>query len=167
LRLNFERAPDWQADETGEVCRVADLRLADAWIQTESGSRTDNVELGEQVEFHAVFEARVDVPHPTFGFAIANDENLDIFGFGSSLQAAAGPAPALRAGERAHFSTQIDIRLAPGRYVVKSWVHRNYNYLDVVIEAPHVLDFVVYGTHHTGALVALASASTAVVEERP
>jgi ABC-type polysaccharide/polyol phosphate transport system ATPase subunit len=165
LRLNFERAPDWQADESGEVGGVADLRLADAWLQTSAGGRTDNVELGEQVEFHAVFEARVDVPHPTFGFAVANDENIDIFGFGSSLQLESGPADVLPAGQRAHFKTTIDSRLAPGRYVIKCWVHRNYNYLDVVIEAPHVLDFVVYGTHHTGALVALAEGSTAVLEE--
>jgi ABC-type polysaccharide/polyol phosphate transport system ATPase subunit len=167
LRLNFERAPDWQADDSGEVGGVADLRLADAWLQPAGGARTDNVELGAQLEFHAIFEARVDVPHPTFGFAVANDENLDIFGFGSALQADSGPAELLHAGERVHFSTRIDNRLAPGRYVVKCWVHRNYNYLDVVIEAPHVLDFVVYGTHHTGAMVALAEASTAVVEASP
>jgi hypothetical protein len=71
----------------------------------------------------------------------------------------------LKAGQTAHFKTTIDTRLSPGRYVVKCWVHRNYNYLDVVIEAPHVLDFVVFGTHHTGALVALADESTAFIEE--
>jgi ABC-type polysaccharide/polyol phosphate transport system ATPase subunit len=167
LRLNFERAPTSQADGSDDAGAAADVRIVDAWLAAPGGGRTDNVELGAQVEFHATFEAQVDVPLPTFGFTIANDENRDIFGFGSPLHVAEGAREVLRGGERAHFKTRIDNRLAPGRYVVKCWVHRNYNFADLVVEAPHVLDFVVFGTHRTGGIVALAEGSEAVIEEGP
>jgi ABC-type polysaccharide/polyol phosphate transport system ATPase subunit len=162
LRLNFQRAPV-TAPEEGPDAGSADMHLVDTWLQPVGGERTDSLELGAEVEFHAIFEAHNDVPYPTFGFAIADDKNTDIFGFGSPL----GDDEVghhLEAGKRAHFKTRFDNRLAPGRYVVKCWVHRNYNYLDVVLEAPHIHDFVVYGTHNTGALVALAEDSGAVIE---
>ena len=91
-----------------------------------------------------------------------------MFGFGSPLVLDPGDsAELLKAGERAHFSTRIDNRLSPGRYVVKSWVNRNYSYVDVVLELPHVIDFVVYGTHHTAAIVgSCGSTSSAIVEGR-
>jgi ABC-type polysaccharide/polyol phosphate transport system ATPase subunit len=164
LRLNFERAPTSTAEGADDTGAAADVRIVECWLEDANGARTDNVELGTEVEFHAIFEARVDVPQPTFGFVVADDEHRDIFGFGSPLHVGEGTPEVLRGGERAHFKTTIDNRLAPGRYVVKCWVHRNYNYADVVVESPHVLDFVVYGTHHTGAMVALAEGSEAVVE---
>ena len=54
--------------------------------------------------------------------------------------------------------------MAPGRYYAQCFVYRNHNYGDIVLHAPHVLDFVVFGNALPG-VVALESKVTTTVEE--
>ena len=70
-----QRAPTREADgPEGSVAEAeADVRLVDAWLEGADGYRSDNVELGTMIEFHAVFEARREVLGPTFGFVVANE----------------------------------------------------------------------------------------------
>ena len=162
LKLNFARAPDAGEPSSGEdVEAVAEVCLVETWLEGDSGERTENVEFGDRISFHAIFEATREIAQPSFGFVVANENGVDVFGFGSVLD---GTPEAVAAGERIHFSTVIDMRLLPGRYVVQCWVHREYSYGKVVLAAPHVLDFVVYGTQPGGGFVALASESRAVIE---
>jgi hypothetical protein len=127
-------------------------------------SCTENVEFGDRVSFNAIFEATRQVIQPTFGFLVANEDRVDIFGFGSVLEVPEGTPEEISAGDRIRFSTEIDLRILPGRYVVRCWVHREYNYGNVVLAAPHVLDFVVYGTQPGGGYVVLAEESHATIE---
>ena len=62
----------------------------------------------------------------------------------------------MSAGERVHVRGTIENRLAPGRHVVKCWVHRNHSYGDVVFDSLHVFDFVVFGRDETVGVVSLA-----------
>jgi hypothetical protein len=52
-------------------------------------------------------------------------------------------------------------RLAPGRYVVKVWILANHSQADQVLHAPHILDFVVFGSQEVPGLVGLAGEASA------
>ncbi len=58
----------------------------------------------------------------------------------------------LRPGQKVRIGGTIENPLAPGRYVVKCWVHREGNLANLVLHSPHVLDFVVYGAPASGAV---------------
>jgi hypothetical protein len=69
----------------------------------------------------------------------------------------------LEPGQRVRVSAEVENRLAPGRYVVKLWIHRERNFSNLVLFSPHILDFVVFGTEEPG-MVFLDSNVSAVVE---
>jgi hypothetical protein len=146
LRLNFERAPgEPGAREWGEE---ADVRLVEARIEGPDGKPASSVETGAELRLRAVFEAVREVNQPSFGFVFANADGIEVGGVGKDLSEA-GP-DRLEPGQRVMISGTIENPLAPGRYVVRCWVYRNHNYGDLVLHAPHVLDFVVYGRAASG-----------------
>jgi len=157
LRLNFEQAPGGDADMGG----VADVTLADVWLEGEDGKRITNVEKGAVVRFGALLEAHREVEGPSFGFAFTNADGVDVTGFGIGLPK--GTPDRLEAGQRVRLSGELENRLAPGRYVVKCWIHREHNIANLILHSPHVLDFVVFGKDGAG-VVALDHEVTASVE---
>jgi ABC-2 type transport system ATP-binding protein len=161
LRLNFEQAPT-QPGVDGDWGGEADIRLVDTWLEGANGERATSVETGEELRFQAVFEAIRDVNQPSFGFVFANADGVEVAGVGKELPED-GP-DRLERGQKVRISGTIENPLAPGRYVVKCWVHRNHNYGDLVLHAPHVLDFVVFGTAAAG-VVALDYEMSAKIEE--
>ena len=81
--------------------------------------------------------------------SFANADGVEVTGFGLGLaerRCPTGSRPASGCGS----AGTIENRLAPGRYVVKCWVHRDHNYADLVLHSPHVLDFVVFGKGDAG-----------------
>jgi ABC-2 type transport system ATP-binding protein len=160
LRLNFEQAPGGNADMGG----VADVTLADVWLEGEDGERITNVEKGAGLRFGAVLEAHRQIEGPSFGFAFTNADGVDVTGFGIGLPK--GTPDRLEAGQRVRLSGGLENRLAPGRYVVKCWIHREHNIANLVLHSPHVLDFVVFGKDGAG-VVALDHQVTASVVEGP
>ena len=144
LRLNFESAPSSGGDSLGEV---ADIVVDDAWLEDGSGERVSNVEKGKDLHFCAELEAKRDVEGPTFGFTLANPDGVEVTGFGVSLE---DLPERVAAGQKLRIRTRIENRLAPGRYVVRCWIHRNRNISDIVLYSPHVLDFVVFGKDEPG-----------------
>jgi hypothetical protein len=54
-----------------------------------------------------------------------------------------------------HLAATIENRLAPGRHIVKCWVHRNHNLGEVVFDSPHIIDFVVFGPKSPPGVVSL------------
>jgi ABC-type polysaccharide/polyol phosphate transport system ATPase subunit len=144
LRLNFEQAPTGAGESGG----IADVVLVDAQLEDEDGRSATTVESRAPLRLSAVFEARRTVEGPTFGFALANADDIQVAGVG--LQLDTGLPDRLEPGQRVRVSGMIENRLAPGRYIVKCWVHRNHNYANLVLHAPHVLDFVVYGSDVPG-----------------
>ena len=155
MRLNFDKPPAPSADGSGEGPSTADVRVVDAWLAKADGERTANVEQGDRIEVHAVFEARRDVPGPSFGITITSSEGIEVTGFGAIVDLPGSDGDHFTRGERMEVTGVLDNRLAPGRYAVGCWVHRDHTYADLVLHVPHMLDFVVYGTHHMGGVVSL------------
>jgi ABC-type polysaccharide/polyol phosphate transport system ATPase subunit len=147
LRLNFEQAasghPD--ADDWGGK---ADLQMVGACLRGPDGEEIANVEKGTPLRFEASFEAAEDIPQPSFGFVFVNADGVDVGGFGRDLDD--GGPEVLRAGQRVTVSGVVENQLAPGRYYVKCWVYREHNYGKLVMHAPHVIDFVVFGAAEPG-----------------
>jgi ABC-2 type transport system ATP-binding protein len=158
LRLNFEQAPGGADADMGGV---ADVTLADVWLEDRDGSRITNVEKGCDLRFGALLEAHRPVEGPSFGFAFTNADGVEVTGFGLALPKDAPDR--LEAGQRVRLSGELENRLAPGRYVVKCWIHREHNIANLVLHSPHVLDFVVFGKSGAG-VVSLAHDVTASVE---
>jgi ABC-2 type transport system ATP-binding protein len=144
LRLNFESAPSSGGDSLGEV---ADIVVEDAWLEDDVGARVTNVEKGRDLHFCAELEAKRDVEGPTFGFALANSDGVEVTGFGVPPD---GLPERVAAGQRLQIRATVENRLAPERYVVRCWIHRNRNLADIVLYSPHVLDFIVFGKGEPG-----------------
>ncbi len=159
LRLNFEQAPSGADADMGGV---ADITLADVWLEDRDGERITNVEKGSELRFGATLEAHREVEGPSFGFAFTNADGVEVTGFGLGLPK--DVPDRLEAGQRVRLSGELENRLAPGRYVVKCWIHRDHNYANLVLHSPQVLDFVVFGKDGAG-VVSLDHEVTASVEE--
>ena len=160
LRLNFERAPTMSGDD--DWGDAADVRLVDSWLEGPDGERVTSVETGTKLRLQAVFEAVREVNQPSFGFVFANPDGVEVGGVGEELPA--GGPQLLRAGQKVRISAEVENQFAPGRYVVKCWVYRNQSYADLVLHAPHVTDFVVFGDATAG-VVALKHEISATIEE--
>ena len=140
-RLNFG-GPEHANGGGGGVPDV-NVRVADAWLENADGERVENVEQGEDIGFHALFEARHDLEAPVFGFHFVNADGVPVFGFNRTL----GREPdRVEAGRRVRISGQIENRLLPGRYSVSCLVSRNRTSGDLALHVVRLLDFVVYGT---------------------
>lgn len=146
LRLNFEGPPSRGAD--GDWGESADVRLVEAEIEGPDGTPVEGVESGTPLRLNAAFEAVRDVEGPSFGFVLTNADGVEIASFGYNLPST-GP-DRLAAGQRVRISGTIENPLAPGRYVVTCWVHREHSYGKLVLHAPHATDFVVFGTAASG-----------------
>jgi ABC-2 type transport system ATP-binding protein len=157
LRLNFEQAPGGEADLGG----IADVTLADVWLENSAGERMTNLEQGSEVRFCAELEAHREVEGASVGFGFVNADGVQVTGFGLGLPE--GAPNRLEPGQRVRIGGPLENRLAPGRYVVKCWIHRNHNIADLVLHSPHVLDFVVFGDGAPG-VVSLNHEITASLE---
>jgi hypothetical protein len=162
LRLNFA-TPTGAGEEHHPVTPDgAEILLLDAWLESE-GARTTNVEQGAPLSFEAVFEAPTEIPGPSFGFVIVNEEAVEIGGFSVN----AGLDDVVPAGERVRVRAELSNRFAPGRYVIQCWVHRNHSFAEPLLALPRILDFVVYGTETTVGLVKVADGAELIAETRP
>jgi ABC-type polysaccharide/polyol phosphate transport system ATPase subunit len=157
LRLNFETAgaltPDAAASEAAQVSEEerADLSVADAWLEGSNGERIANLETGAPATLCTTLEARRDIERPAFAFTINNADDVHVTGFGVKLDPSVPDR--IAAGERVEIRCMLENRLAPDRYVVKCWIHRNDS-ADIALHSPHVLDFVVFG-HPAAGIVSL------------
>jgi ABC-type polysaccharide/polyol phosphate transport system ATPase subunit len=162
LRLNFERAPDAGVEDAGDA--TADIRLLDAWVEDEGGKRVNTVDAGAPIRLNVEMEAVREVEGPSFGFAFANAEDVEVIGLGLALP---GERPdRLRPGERIRVAGPIDNRLAPGRHVLKCWIHRDHNLSNLVLHSPHVLDLVVLGAPISGVVSVEHDVTVSVDEEQ-
>jgi ABC-type polysaccharide/polyol phosphate transport system ATPase subunit len=163
LRLNFEQASSGSSggDDWGQA---AELRMVDARLVGPAGEELNNVEKGTQLKLESTFVASRDIVRPSFGFVFVNADGVDIGGVGKDLEDS-GPE-ILRAGERVTVTAVVENQLAPGRYYVKCWVYRDHNYGDIVLHAPHVIDFVVFGGAEPGVVAFDSEVTFSVKEDR-
>jgi ABC-type polysaccharide/polyol phosphate transport system ATPase subunit len=153
MRVNFSTAAS--PGETEGDFGLADIQLAETWLENSAGERTVNFEQHDPIELHATLVAAADVEGPSMGFMLSNSEGVDVCGFGISLEEAHGPGDRIAAGERIHVSATIDNQLAVGRYYISCRVYAHHSYADQVLVVPRMIDFVVYGTDHTVGIVSI------------
>jgi len=161
LRLNFQGTPGHDADDWGTAPA---LRLVEATLRGPDGAAVTSVEKGAELRLEAVFEADRTIERPSFGFVFVNVDGVSIGGVGKDLED--GGPMRLEAGQRVKISALVDNQLAPGRYYAKCWVYQNHNYGDIVLHAPHVLDFVVFGAAEAGVVSLESEVSIAVEDSR-
>jgi ABC-type polysaccharide/polyol phosphate transport system ATPase subunit len=148
LRLNFEQAPTEGAG--GDPDRAADIVVADAYVEDEEGGMATSVEAGRPLRFAVEVEARHDVEGPGFGFGIVNADNVQVAGVNAILPR--DVPDRMTAGQRARISIEVENPLAPGRYVVRCWIHREHNLGNLILHSPHLFDFVIFGEEISGVI---------------
>ena len=163
-RLNFGGKGD--GSRGGDVPDV-NARVIDAWLENTAGQRIENVEQGEPLGFHVIFEARHDLVNPVFGFHFLTADSQTVFGFNRTIPCPDGETCVLRAGQRARISGTIENRLMPGRYFVTALISRNRSAGDLALHVLRLLDFVVYGTQPGPGPVSVRADVGAVVERGP
>jgi ABC-type polysaccharide/polyol phosphate transport system ATPase subunit len=143
-RLNFDHA----AAANGGTGGVPDVNVSviDAWIENEAGEHVSNVEQGEPIGLHAVFEARQDLEAPIFGFHFLTEDGATLFGFNRTLTVEPGEPERVAAGERVRIGGSVENRLLPGRYFVHCFIARNRTHGDYALHFVRLTEFVVYGT---------------------
>jgi ABC-type polysaccharide/polyol phosphate transport system ATPase subunit len=161
-RLNFS---GHSAGATAADVPDVNVSLVDAWLENRAGERVDNVEQGEPIGFHVIFDARHDLSHPVFGFHFLNADGVQLFGFTRTLEVPDGEPDELRGGQRVRLSGTIENRLLPGRYSVSAMISRNRSFGDLALHVLRLLDFVVYGTEPGPGSVAVDVDVVASVEE--
>ncbi len=162
LRLNFAKPAGIGGDEHPVAPEGVEIHVVDAWLES-NGARVTSVGQDDPLELHAVFEAPTEIPGPSFGFAINNEEGVRIGDFGVRL---ADGADRIEAGERVHVRAELVNGLAPGRYTIPCWVYRAHSLAEPVLAMPRILDFVVYGSTQTLGVVKVARETSARREER-
>jgi ABC-2 type transport system ATP-binding protein len=161
LRLNFENVSSGAGD-VDDFGEAPELQMVEAKLLGPDGAEVNSVEKGDELRLEAVFEASRTIERPSFGFTFVNADGVSIGGVGKDLEDG-GPLQ-LEAGQRVTIEARVENPMAPGRYYAQCFVYRNHNYGDIVLHAPHVLDFVVFGANEAG-VVALESEVTTKVEE--
>jgi ABC-type polysaccharide/polyol phosphate transport system ATPase subunit len=142
-RLNFHGA---DGDAAAGAVPDVNVRIADAWLENRHGERVDNVEQGEPIGLHVVFEARHDLEAPVFGFHFVDADGDAVFGFNRTLAVGPGEPDVLAAGRRVRISGTIENPLLPGRYGISCMVSRNRTKGDLALHVLRLLEFIVYGT---------------------
>jgi ABC-2 type transport system ATP-binding protein len=162
LRLNFEDASAGTGDAE-DFGTAPELRMVEARILGPDGNQVNSVETGDDLRLEAVFEAGRTIERPSFGFVFVNADGISIGGVGCDLEEDGGPTQ-IEAGQRVTVAAKVENPMAPGRYYAQCFVYRNHNYGDIVLHAPHVVDFVVFGNAVPG-VIALESDVTAKIED--
>jgi ABC-2 type transport system ATP-binding protein len=158
-RLNF-------GGEGGEGPRGArtvhdvNVKMVDAWLEDESGTRTENAEQGAPMRFNLLADARVDLDDPLFGFQVLTLDGQAVFGFAKNVDG----QDRVAAGERVHIAATVDNPLLPGRYYVTCWIGRNRNQNDLALHVLRLFDFEVYGTRLGSGVVTVDAEVDAWIE---
>jgi ABC-type polysaccharide/polyol phosphate transport system ATPase subunit len=143
------------------------VRLIDAWLESDAGERIDNVQQGEPIGLNVIVEARHDLAMPVFALHFQNADGVEVFGVHRMLRGDdGGPAP-LGAGQRVRISGKVENPLVPGRYFVTCWVSRTRSEGDFAMQTLRLLDFYVYGTRPGPGSVTVQADVEAVLEPAP
>jgi ABC-type polysaccharide/polyol phosphate transport system ATPase subunit len=161
LRLNFEH--DDSGDPAAAPEESDEVRLLDAWLEDDAGTRISNVEHGQRIHLRVELEVLRDNPGVGVGFIVANADAVGIFQFGLAVANARGGGDLL-AGERVKVRAVVENLLTPGRYFVHCGINRVHG-AGVALYVHDAIDFVVFGGEaHPRGIVTLPHEIEAVVE---
>jgi ABC-2 type transport system ATP-binding protein len=141
FRLNFGGDPD-EVQRPGTLPDI-NVRVVDAWLEDGTGRRVASIEQGCPLVLQCVVEARREMAGPVFGFHFMDSDGAVLFGFNKTLEDGADRIPA---GARVRISGEVENRLLPGNYSVRSWISRNRVPGDIALHALQLFEFSVFGT---------------------
>jgi ABC-type polysaccharide/polyol phosphate transport system ATPase subunit len=160
-RLNFTSAADADVAATGDD---ADVRLLEAWLEDESGTRVTDVQQGHPFRLSLRIQACADLPRPLVGIELLNVDDVSVFGFGKAIEGVDGVAAPLRAGERVTLTADVDTALTPGRYSALCSISRSGSLGDDVLHDVRIAEFLVKGPDPIPGMVVVDANVTATVE---
>ncbi len=116
LALNFE-ADAVTTETMAEEIEYSGARVADAWVEDETGERRGGIKHGTTFSVHVLIEFEEPTIEPWLGVSIENElHHLLMLSASTDHLATTG---SFAAGERAHFVMSCDCVFAPGRCDVK------------------------------------------------
>jgi len=155
LRLNFARGSENVPADPGAAVPDVHARVAEAWLQTESGERTENVEAGDTITMNVAIEARVDLANPVLGFHCYNADDVHVFGFNHRVDQDEESTLTIAKGEMLEVSCTLPFALTAGHYFLKCWVVRDRRPGDLALQALDLLDFVVFDVEPAPGILAV------------
>ncbi len=141
FRLNFGGEPD-EVQRPGILPDI-NVRVVDAWLEDGAGQRVSSIEQGRPLVLQCIVEARRAMDGPVFGFHFMDRDGAVLFGFNKTLEDGSDRIPA---GARVRITGEVENRLLPGNYSVRSWISRNRVPGDIALHAVGLFEFSVYGT---------------------
>jgi ABC-type polysaccharide/polyol phosphate transport system ATPase subunit len=158
-RLNFggEVAPGARPRTGADVS----LKVLDAWLEDDQGTRVDNVEQGRMFTFNLLAEARYELLEPAFSFRCTTLEGDWVFTFDTPVQSDAG---GVRRGSEIRVCARLENPLAVGRYLMSGWFSTVSADGETSIQVLDLLRFFVYGTKAGAGSVVVETEVEALVE---
>jgi ABC-2 type transport system ATP-binding protein len=151
LERNFE-AFHAGPGEGGDQAPGARARIADVWLENDSGTRIDTAPHGERLRIQALIDVADRVEEPIVDFWVDDEEGARVFATSTRSWPEAPPA---EAGERLRVTVEVDNVLASGRYHVGCSLLSGSAALNVVALVNRYKPFVVYAGDHVYGLVQL------------
>ena len=153
LRLNFEGTSGAPDDAFGGPrAGSGAARVADAWMEDESGGRQSALQQGRPCSFRASVRFSEAVDDPSFAVAFVNPQRQNVFV--ASSASGGERSGRFEAGEEIDFEVSFENALAPGRYAVSTLVSQPDG--EIVDRWEGIFTFVVTGARAGGGLVDLS-----------
>jgi ABC-2 type transport system ATP-binding protein len=150
LERNFEnyqsRTPEGHDGSAGNA------RIADVWLENDSGMRIDTAPHGQPLHLRARIEATGPVREPVVDFWVDDEEGARVFATSTRPWPEAAP---LESGDRLEVSVDLDNLLTSGRYHIGCSLLSGSAALDVVALTNRHTSFVVFAGDHVYGLVQL------------
>lgn len=140
-RLNFggEAAPGARPRSGIDVS----LKVLDAWLEDDHGTRVDNIEQGRTFSFNLLAETRYELLAPAFSFHCTTLEGAWVFTFDTRVEGDGAP---VARGARVRVTAKLENPLAVGRYLMSCWFSTVSSDGQTSIQVLDLLRFFVYGT---------------------
>jgi energy-coupling factor transporter ATP-binding protein EcfA2 len=153
LELNFQRLSQ-ASRHLPETEQSTAVQLVRAHLE---GAEDDDVKAlgyGEELHLEIEVEALEDFAGLDIGFIVANADGIGITAFSSPVGGDVDDARPVANGERVKVAVTMENKLAPGHYFVHCGINRAFEGR-VALYVHNAIEFVVYGTGHTGGLIAI------------
>ena len=163
-RLNFTALHQGLRDSPVDSTAVPDInvRVVDAQLTDEAGTKVDRVEEGSPIRIEVVLEAKRDLDSPKFVLQAMNEPGVVVFSIARGLE---NGAERVAEGEQVRLAGRVENRLVPGRYAADCWVQRSEGD-GLAVHGIRLLEFVVEGAEQRDGVVSV-DAELAAVTVRP
>jgi ABC-type polysaccharide/polyol phosphate transport system ATPase subunit len=163
LELNFQRLTQSQR-HTPDSEESSPVQLVGAHIEGAAEDEVKAIECGDDLRLEVEVEALEDFPGLDVGFIVANADGIGITAFSAPVGGETKDRPVAK-GERVKVAVTLENRFAPGHYFIHCGINRAFEGL-VALYVHNAIEFVVYGTGHTGGIIAINHSVETEIEGR-